>query len=298
VPPRFTHFAAIDWSGAAGTSHKGIAVAICAAGDAAPVLVAPPSPRGWARTEVLRWLVESAPPTTMIGFDMGISLAHADCGAFFPGWAQSPADARALWALVEEICAGEPDLGVAPFLAHPQAARHFRQQGGRLGDLFPTSGPTGARGRWRVAEEAQAAMGCAPTSNFNLVGAAQVGKASLAGMRLLHRLPDSIAVWPVDEVAPRRKVVAEIYTAIAAIAAGRRAGASKIRSHEALAEALAHPAIASAAPTGTGPIADHAADALLTAAWLRRHAHLPALWAPARLTPALAHTEGWTFGVA
>ena len=29
---RFRHFAAIDWSGAAGERHKGIAVAICPAG--------------------------------------------------------------------------------------------------------------------------------------------------------------------------------------------------------------------------------------------------------------------------
>ena len=31
-------------------------------------------------------------------------------------------------------------------------------------------------------------MGCKPYSNFNLVGAAQVGKSSLSGMRMLHRL--------------------------------------------------------------------------------------------------------------
>ena len=32
VSPRFQHFAAIDWSGAAGERHKGMALAICGAG--------------------------------------------------------------------------------------------------------------------------------------------------------------------------------------------------------------------------------------------------------------------------
>ena len=34
----FTRFAAIDWSGAKGRSHPGIALALCERGDAAPVL--------------------------------------------------------------------------------------------------------------------------------------------------------------------------------------------------------------------------------------------------------------------
>ena len=37
--PDFVSYVAIDWSGAKGRRHKGIAVAICDAGDAAPRLV-------------------------------------------------------------------------------------------------------------------------------------------------------------------------------------------------------------------------------------------------------------------
>ena len=40
-----------------------------------------------------------------------------------------------------------------------------------------------------------------------------------------------------------------------------------------------------------------ATDAIVTAAWLRRAASDPALWAPPALTPAIARSEGWTFGV-
>ena len=53
---RFRHFAAIDWSGAAGERHRGIALAICDEGAAAPRLVR--AGHRWSRTEVLHWLVE------------------------------------------------------------------------------------------------------------------------------------------------------------------------------------------------------------------------------------------------
>jgi len=52
------------------------------------------------------------------------------------------------------------------------------------------------------------------------------------------------------------------------------------------------------APTHlAGPISDHRSDALLAAAWLRHVARDRALWHPPALTPAIARTEGWTFGV-
>ena len=75
---RFRHFAAIDWSGAAGERHRGIAVALCGEGHAAPTLVRPG--HRWSRGEVLDWLVSDLPADTLVGFDMGISLAHADAG--------------------------------------------------------------------------------------------------------------------------------------------------------------------------------------------------------------------------
>lgn len=294
--PRFTHFAAIDWSGAAGERHRGIAVAMMAADDPAPQLMRPG--HVWSRAEVLTWLVEEAPPQTIFGFDLGQSLPFADAGAFFPGWADSPPDARTLWAMVEAICAEEPHLGVSSFVDHPEIARHFRRprtklEGGREGDLFG-----GGRGRFRVTEAAQAAMGCSPTSNFNLVGAAQVGKGSLSGMRLLSRLPREIAVWPIDPLPvpgpASGKVVVEIYTTIAAIAAGRSARASKIRDGTALAQALA--GLGCAPSRLPEIITDHAADALITAAWLRNHATRDELWHPMAMNAKIAQTEGWTFG--
>ncbi len=292
---RFGHFAAIDWSGATGERHRGIAVAICDGAGDAPLLLR--AGHRWSRPEVLAWLLEDMPEDTLVGLDLGISLPFADCGAFFPGWVGSPPDARALWRLVDEMSAGDPHLAAGAFVEHEIAARYFRRQGGREGAAFHHPAATHRRGRFRVTEDAQAArMGCKPYSNFNLVGAAQVGKSSLTGMRVLNRLQGRLPVWPVDDLPATGSVVVEIYTAIAAIHAGRRASNSKMRSFAELNAALA--TLGSPPVSGVGPIDDHSADALLTAAWLRANAHRRALWRPEGLTPGIARTEGWTFGVA
>ena len=288
-PDRFRHFAAIDWSGAAGERHYGIALAICAIGDEAPELVRPG--HRWSRGEVLDWLERDLPPDTLVGFDMSMAFAFADAGAYFPGWPDSPASARELWALVEAVCADEPHLGATKFADHLDIAPHFRRHGGREGAAFG-----GGRGRFRQTEHGQARAGCRPYSNFNLVGAAQVGKGSLAGIRLLHRLQHRYAVWPFDPVPDRGSVLVEIYTTLAAIAAGRTAAKSKIRDYGALDAALL--VLDSKPVRGRGPITDHAADALISAAWLRGLAPDPANWAPPLLTPEIAQTEGWTFGAA
>ena len=163
------------------------------------------------------------------------------------------------------------------------------------GRLFGPEGLKGGRGRLRVTEQHQRQQGCQPYSNFNLVGAAQVGKSSLTGMRLLHALDRRLPVWPVDPLPPAGSVVVEIYTTIAAMAAGRPPSRSKMRDHAQLNAALA--ALGSDPVSATGPIDDHSADALLAAHWLRLVARREQLWHPAALTPDLARAEGWTFGV-
>ena len=289
--PRFRHFLAIDWSGAVTQRPGGIAMALAHADGGAPVLVDPG--RGFSREEVLAILQDELPDDTLVGLDLGISLPFADCGAFFPGWPDSPPDARSLWAMIDRICAGDPHLSASSFVDHPELSAFYRRHNGREGAHFHAPDAAHRRGRFRVTEERQAVLGCTPYSNFNLVGAAQVGKSSLTGMRVLHRLGGRIPVWPVDPVPASGSVIVEIYTAIPAIAAGRRAGTSKIRSHEELAVALQ--ALGSPAPDASGPIDDHSADALLSAAWLRLAAGDESLWNPPGLDE-VAQTEGWTFG--
>ncbi|MBB6427090.1 hypothetical protein [Sphingopyxis sp. JAI128] len=287
---RFTHFAALDWSGARGERQRGIALAV-ASGAAAPTLVRPG--HIWSRAETLGWLeaAATAGDDVLIGFDFSAAFAFADRHAYFPEWADSPADMPGLWALVERLAATDPHYEAGSFLAHADARRHFRQRGGDVGDLFPRGG-----GRLRIVEQHQReTKQAASVSNFNLVGPAQVGKASLSGMRLLHRLRGRIPLWPLDPVPRSGPLLVEIYTSLAARAAGLPPGRSKIRDGATLDMALAR--LGSPPVRSRGPISDHVADALLSAAWLRSIAAEAAPWSPTRLTDRLAQTEGWTFGI-
>jgi len=217
VSERFGHFAAIDWSGAKGPRQKGIAIALCALGTAAPELVRPG--HRWSREEVLEWLRKSLPDDTLVGMDLSPGLPFDDKGAFFPGWDRSPATAKELWRLVDEIASPDQHLAATTFVAHAEARRHFRHGKGDCGDLF-----VGGAGRMRRTEDGQRSLRLTPSSCFNLVGAAQVGKSSLTGMRVLHRLGGAIPVWPFDPLPPQGSIIVEIYTSLAARAAGVRKG--------------------------------------------------------------------------
>ena len=283
----FTDFIAIDWSGQAVERPKGLAVARARAGSAAPELI----DRAWSRQDILDWLAELAADgrRALVGLDLSPAFPFADCGAYFPGWEESPPDGPSLWKLVDTLSEADPHLAATGFVTHPHARRHFRQRGD-CGDLFPPG-----RGRFRVCEHGQEAMRLSPYSCFNLVGASQVGKSSLTGMRVLHRLRGTLGLWPFDPVPSEGPVLVEIYTSLAARLAGMRKGVSKIRDAATLDAMLA--------AFGSDPHAplprydDHATDAMLSAAWLRVAAGQPELWSPAALTPQLARTEGWTFGV-
>ncbi|WP_033075518.1 hypothetical protein [Sphingopyxis sp. MWB1] len=286
----FRHFAAIDWSGARGARQPGISIAL-ASDRAAPTLLRPG--HVWTRAEALDWLrqIAESDADMLIGFDFSAAFAFWDRDAYFPEWADSPTDMQELWSLVEALSRNDPHFEATGFLSHPEARRHFRHARGEVGDLF-----TPGAGRLRIVEQHQrATRQAASVSNFNLVGAAQVGKASLTGMRLLHRLHPHTPFWPLDPVPAKGPLLVEIYTSLAARAAGARAGRSKIRDGRALDTALA--ALGSPPVGLSGPVRDHDSDALLSAAWLRAIASDPAYWSPSPLSDAIARTEGWTFGI-
>ncbi len=285
---RFARFAAIDWSGQAVARPRGLAVAVVDAGG--PALVERDG--GWSRGDILDWLrrlaVEGA--DILIGLDLSPALPFLDRGSYFPGLPYSPPDARSLWAMVEALAVNDPHLAATSVVADAQLSRHFRRHRA-CGDLFEPG-----RGRLRMCEERQRAAGLSPTSCFNLVGAAQVGKSSLTGIRVLHALGGTVPVWPFNPVSASGPVIVEIYTTIAARAAGIRKGLSKLRDAASLDVALDR--LDSAPHVPVARYDDHATDALLSAAWLRRVAGDAALWAPDPMTPEIARTEGWTFGVA
>jgi hypothetical protein len=290
----FDSFACIDWSGAATRWQPGIAVATCEMGNAAPKLI--PSPqRHWTRHDIFGWLREQADnkKDMLIGLDLSIGLPFDDRQSYFPGWVDSPPSAKALWRLVDDLSASDGLLCASGFLRHPEIARHFRQHR-NCGDLFGSG-----RGRLRKCEyDGQALLdGINPYSCFNLIGAAQVGKSSLTGMRVLHRLGGAIPIWPFDPLPDSGPVIVEIYTSIAAQASGvLPKGRSKMVDLPLLNTALVA-FNSNPLPPLPHSLSDHAADAILTSAWLRHHAQDGVYWRPAKLNPEIAQTEGWTFGV-
>ncbi len=281
-----THFAsyiAIDWSGAKGARHRGIAIAE-ARGNAAPRLVRPG--HVWSREEVLRWLLRrAAREPTLFGFDFSFAPPLIERGEYLPGEADVPKTARAFWAYVDAKSDDE-DLGAASFLEQVHR-RHFY--------FGIADGVKADFVRFRQCDARLNAQGGRKTASaYDPIGAAQVAKASFAGMRLLHRLGGKVAIWPMDPLPVNGSAVVEIYTRIYL----RRAGlsGSKLRSRAALNEALralgSRPARLRFEPN------DHQTDALVTAAGMRQLAlSEPRPFDPEGLTPEIARTEGWTFGV-
>lgn len=279
----FSRFACVDWSGAKGVRHPGIALAVCEQGNAAPVLVSPPG-RFWSRQAIADWLL-AQDDDLLIGFDFSFAPPIVERGSYLPG-DDTPDNARDFWSYVDSICEDD-DLGAASFLEQHHR-RHFYlgAADGRKADFM----------HWRRCDSLSIMGDSGKTSCvFDAIGASQVAKASFAGMRMLNRVARHIPVWPIDPLPTQGPLIVEIYTSIAARAAGIRKGRSKMRDGGALDIALA--------AFGTEPhvplehYSDHATDAILTAAWLRNVAIQEALWTPEGLTPEISATEGWTFGI-
>jgi hypothetical protein len=283
VSSRFAAYVAIDWSGAKGRRHKGIAIAE-ARGDGAPRLVRPE--HVWSRCEVLDWLLErAAREPTLFGFDFSFAPPIVEKGEYLLGEPEVPKTAREFWAYVDERCDDE-DLGAASFLeiAHRKHF-YFGIADGVKADFV----------RFRQCDARLNAQGGRKTASaYDAIGAAQVAKASFSGMRLLHKVDGRIAIWPMDPLPEDGSAVVEIYTRIYL----RRAGLSgvKLRSRAALNRAL--DGLGSRrARLGFEPN-DHQTDALVTAAGMRQLALTePQAFDPAGLTPRIAAAEGWTFGV-
>lgn len=278
---RFERFAAIDWSGAKGKKHKGIAVAI-AAGDAAPSLVRPD--QTWSRRQVLDWLIETAEQApTLFGFDFSFAPPFVARGSYLPGEAV-PDSAKSFWAYVEAQSDDE-DLGAASFLEKRHRKHfYFGKADGTKADYM----------HFRAVEQRLNDQGGGKAATvYDAIGAAQVAKASFAGMRLLHRLDGRVPVWPFDPVEAGKSAVVEIYGRLYI----RMAGGSgrKLRHVDDLNAALV--ALGSLPVPDNLTLSDHETDALVTAAGMRAHAAHPDAFAPPFLTDEIARTEGWTFGV-
>ncbi len=278
----FDRFIAIDWSGAKGSRHKGIAVAIAEPGDSAPQLVTRIRP--WSRTEIVDWLIAQG-GQPLVGFDFSFAPPFISGGTYLPG-TDTPVTGPDFWAYVDSLCAEDEDLGAASFLERTHRSHfYFGAADGRKADYM----------RLRACEKTfNAAGGGKPSSIFDAIGAAQVAKASFAGMRVLNRLHPHYTIWPFEACDRTHGVVVEIYTRAFIRLGGMRG--LKLRDIDSLNSALC--ALGSQPHTANATrLSDHETDVLVSAAGLRRIASVGDYWSPAGLTPAIARSEGWTFGV-
>jgi hypothetical protein len=284
----FDSFIAIDWSGAV-RAYKGIAVAVCRRGRSAPSLVAP---RGayWTREEIAEWLKErlTAKQRLLIGFDFAFGFPYEDTG-YLGGRAQGVDDIFALWELIEARSAGDSDFGCNRFVDDPQFAHLFWKAGPK---------PSGWIERKRRAEHACAtATKTRPDTLYKLLHSKQVGKASITGMRVLNHLRTargkSVAIWPFE--TPKTSAIVEIYPTMFRKLATR--SVAKLRSVAGLNSALAAFDSRPFTVAKGVEISDHATDALISAAGLRRIAHSPAVWRRTELALPQVRREGWIFGV-
>jgi hypothetical protein len=221
--PQFGRFVGVDWSGATGRNYSGIAVADCSGGVEAPVLVEPPGKR-WRRTDFVEWMAAQAGQgeRLLVGIDCAFALPAAMAGQLLG----ADYSAAGLWAHIEATCAGAEDFFGGPFAEHERHAAHFWHRGPRPADFAELH---------RATEHACKAAGLgSPESPLKLVGARQVGKGGLAGMRVLHalkvRLGDAFAVWPFDPTDRADIVCIELYPRLFMKMAGH--GNGKVRTVE------------------------------------------------------------------
>lgn len=285
----FDGFIGIDWSGAKSPEKtKSISLAIAFRGDDAPHL----SSKLWSRQMVYDWLIAMAKGKKrfLVGIDCNFGYS-ATIGTQQFGKHYT---AHHLWQAVDHICSDMPNFFAGPFWEHPSYA-----------PTFWTSGPKPA-GLILPRRETETACGQAglgwPESPFKLIGAKQVGKGGLAGMRLVHHLKAAlgprVGIWPFDEgVEDARMVITEIYPRLFLRLSGH--GQTKIRDAKQLNAALT--ALASHPYPEKRAISDHEADSIVSAAGLRKlcgtDTTLPEALVDIPVPKHVLQQEGWIFGV-
>lgn len=285
----FERFVAIDWSGAKSPIHtKSIAVALSWHGEEAPHL----SGRLWSRNLVYEWLCSLAAQgkRTLVGIDCNFGYSE-QTGIEQFGKEYTAAD---LWRAVDDANTNEPNFFAGGFWTHPHYERYFWCSGTMPdGFLMPR--------RQTEIMCGQSGLGW-PESPFKLIGPKQVGKGGLAGMRMAYALKralgEMVSIWPFEpENDQAVLVLTEIYPRLFLRKSGH--GNAKIHEYSALNRALR--ALGSNPSEDDGPLSDHEADAMLSAAGLRELCERDKTIPQGLSNPPIPRTtlvrEGWIFGV-
>ena len=282
----FELFIGIDWSGAKGSSHSGIAVSEAEVGCAVPSIIPPPvDERSWSRTSVMEYLIKrSSEKKILAGIDFAFCYPFVDENAYFPGVQDTPDSARALWTLIDRINTDAPDLYGGLIWKDPQFSVYYNAPGNK-GHLF--------RSRRRQTE-ILAKLIKSPSPTFNCVGPAGVGTGSLAGMRMLNKLDGLACRWPIENNTDNALTLVEIFPSFYFSLASVRPIKGNHAKLDMLNKSLAFFG-SNSLPNGfvpKGPDFDEA-DALVSSAALRALSGKQEVWN----MPPCAVQEGWIFGV-
>ena len=286
----FDLFVGIDWSGAkTPIKTKAIAVALAWKGREAPHI----SGKIWSREMVGDWIKSLATrdKRILIGIDCNFGysqiIGEQQFGAYY-----TYAD---LWEAVEAANQNAPNYFAGGYWTHPNHQKYFWTQGKKPDDFDMPK---------RLTEILCGEAGYGwPESPFKLIGAKQVGKGGLAGMRLAYDLKQhcgvDICIWPFETHADSaRIVITEIYPRQFLRRTGW--GNQKVRTIEDINACL--PKLNSNPIEGHIDVSDHETDALIAAAGLRflcgQGKTVPKeIYAPKALDRITASREGWIFGV-
>jgi len=286
--PHFDEFIAIDWSGAAGR-YNGIAVACCRPGRRPPSLVEPPG-RYWTRTDIADWLEDrlNRRRPLLIGLDFAFSFPFERDLGYLGGLVPAVDDVFSLWSLIESSSRDEHDFGCASFINNPNYEYLFWRSGTK---------PSSWVERKRRTEHACAeATSTRPDTLYKLLHSKQVGKASITGIRVLHRIRsrgNAVAIWPFEAI--RSSAIVEIYpTMFRKMATG---SVAKLRNVGDLNEAMGRLGSRPMPNVAVGNLSDHDADALISAVGLRAIAPKAETWTFSERMSSVVQREGWIFGV-
>ena len=296
----FSAFLGIDWSGAKTKSHAGLQLAHAIPGNGVPLRVPPPLSKYWSRRQVFDYLVATAENATgkkpvLVGIDFAFAHPFADKDSYFPGTDLSPANVVSLWAMIDQVNAGQHDLYGGAMFQHALWGDYYLAP--------PTYEARHYASRRRVTEIAARAAGRSPSPTFKAVGADNVSTGSLAGMRLLHQLKQQLgarlSVWPFDTIIAGQTnlVLVEIFPSFyfyrLGMVSAKKAAADPAFLNQALAGYGSDGVPANFRAMGHD--ADEA-DAIIAAAALRHFSSASSFRLSADIKVA-AQQEGWIYGV-
>ena len=200
-----------------------------------------------------------------------------------------------LWAMVDDVNHNQANLFAGDVWTHHKFKADFWVEGKRPDEFQMPQ---------RITEILCAQRGYGhPESPFKLIGAKQVGKGGLAGMRLAHYLKQhhgsKIAIWPFDDhdaCDNATIVMTEIYPRQFIKRAGL--GNQKLRTIDDLNTGLL---ALQSFPFNQCDITDHDTDAIIAAAGLRYlcgdHPIIPNDISIPHENRLTLMQEGWIFGV-